>query len=295
MVVWEQYELLCGRGRETTYGIEGIPPCLERNAEIAKPTEYLKSIGMRYRLAVSIGVLLLWTGVSAIVGHFTAGQERSIVQFVSHGVAWPIICAAGLLILVLRAFQWPDVGFQRFRILQALQLLWLPIVYLCIFGGMLAVVGLPPADVVLFIVINACLVGFSEEVMFRGILFTGLRSRLGVWSSIWIGCAVFGLIHILNAVQTGHLAAALLQAVAAFMTGTMFMALRLRTGSLYPVIILHATWDCLPLLIATHVDTTNLDRPLSGLMYLSPLLVLPNLLYALYLLRPKGLARVTLT
>ncbi|MET0747072.1 MAG: CPBP family intramembrane glutamic endopeptidase [Rhizobium sp.] len=237
-------------------------------------------------------MLILWTLISAIVGHFTVARDSSIVQFVSHGVAWPIACAAGFLILVLAAFRWPDIGLRRFSVPRALRLVWLPAVYLCVFAAMLAVVGMPPAGVVLFIAFNACLVGFSEEVMFRGVLFGALRSRFGLWTSFWICCAAFGLIHVLNALQTGHLAAAVLQAVAAFMTGTMFMAVRLRTGSLYPVIILHAVWDCLPLLIATHVDSVNPDQPLSPMTYLAPLLVLPNLLYAVYLLRPKALARM---
>jgi uncharacterized protein len=80
--------------------------------------------------------------------------------------------------------------------------------------------------------------------------------------------------------------------VAAFMTGAMLLAVRLRSGSLYPAIILHAVWDCLPLLIATHVGAAQPNQPLPAYAYFAPLLVLPNLLYALYLLRPKGLAKV---
>lgn len=267
-------------------------PCLpQRIAEIAALSQSLTLIGLRYRLSISLAVLVLWAAVVALASHFTAGRPRSIVAFVSHGVAWPIACAVGFLIVVLVVFQWRDVGFERFRLGQTVRLLWLPIVYLCIFAGVLVAAGLPPAENIVFIVVNTCLVGISEETMFRGVLFRGLRARLGLWASIWIGSAVFGLAHVLNALQTGNFAVAALQAVAAFMTGTMFMALRLRTGSLYPVILLHAAWDCLPLMIATHVTDINPEQPLPALAYLAPLLVLPNFLYALYLLRARGLAK----
>jgi membrane protease YdiL (CAAX protease family) len=135
-------------------------------------------------------------------------------------------------------------------------------------------------------------VGLSEELMFRGALFSGLRSRLGLKPSIWICCLLFGVVHVLNGFQTGQFSIASIQAVAAFMTGTILLALRIRIGSLYPVIVLHAVWDCLPLLIATHLDPPSPNQPITAMVYLAPLFVMPNFLYALYLMRPKGLAKI---
>jgi membrane protease YdiL (CAAX protease family) len=243
----------------------------------------------RFRLPISLVVLVAWAGIMALAAHFTAGSQTSVVQFVSHGVAWPIVIAAGFLFLVLKLMGWRDVGFRSFELLAALKLMWLPAIYVLAFGAVALVLGLPPAENLAFILINTCFVGLSEELMFRGILFSGLRSRLELRPSIWICCILFGLIHVLNAVQTGQLTVAALQAAAAFMTGTMFLAIRLRTGSLYPVIILHAVWDCMPLLIATHLGDANPDQPLPAQIYFAPLFVLPNFLYALYLIRSRKL------
>jgi membrane protease YdiL (CAAX protease family) len=253
--------------------------------------EHLRQVGLRHRLSISLVVLLLWVAVVAVAGHFSTIPERSVLRFVSQGLAWPIVCAVAFLALVVLTFQWMDIGLAPFRVMPALRLMWLPLIYLCAFGAVVATLGLPPIESLLFIIINTFFVGVSEEVMFRGILFSGLRSRLSLWPSIWICCLLFGLVHVLNAVQTGNWTTATLQAVAAFQTGTILMALRLRTGSLYPVILLHAIWDCLPLLIATHAGDINPDQPLPAYAYLAPLFVLPNFLYALYLLRPKGLAK----
>lgn len=243
----------------------------------------------RFRLPVSLVVLVAWAGIMALAAHFTAGPQTSAVQFVSHGIAWPIVIAAGFLLLIVRLMRWEDVGFHSFHILSALKLMWLPAIYVFVFGAIALVLGLPPAKNLAFILINTCFVGLSEELMFRGILYGGLCSRLKLRPSIWICCILFGLIHVLNAVQTGQLTVAILQAVAAFMTGTMFLAIRLRTGSLYPVIILHAVWDCMPLLIATHVGEASPDQPLPAQVYFAPLFVLPNFLYALYLMRSSQL------
>ena len=220
----------------------------------------------------------------------SGSSDRSIIDIVSQSIVWPIVFAAAFLFAVLAIFQWDDVGFVPADGLKALRLMWLPLVYVGVFAGVIAAVGVPPASAVLFILINTLFVGISEELMFRGILFAGLRSRLPLWPSIWTCSAIFGLIHILNALQTGHVTLAILQAIAAFMTGMMFMALRLRTGSLYPVILLHAAWDCMSLMA---VVKTGGGLPAGEVVppaiYAAPLVVLPNLIYALYLLRAKAL------
>jgi membrane protease YdiL (CAAX protease family) len=245
------------------------------------------------RLPISLVVLAIWTVIVGLAARWTAGPQTSVVEFVSNGIAWPIVLAAAFLLLVVWVMGWSDIGFHRFKVLPTLRLMWLPMIYLAVFAGIAIALGLPPGRNLAFIVLNTCFVGLSEELMFRGILFNGLRSRLGLRSSIWICCILFGAIHVLNAFQTGMMEAAMLQAVAAFMTGTLFLALRMRTGSLYPVIVLHAVWDCLPLLIATHVAPPATGQPLPAMAYLAPLFVLPNLLYGAYLLRPKGLAKIT--
>lgn len=246
----------------------------------------------RYRLPITLTVFVIWIAIVAVAAHFMVAGQTSAVEFVSHGIAWPIVLAAAFLLVVVWLMGWRDVGFEPFRILPTLRLIWLPAIYFVVYATVLAYLGLPPAASLLFIVVNTVFVGLSEELMFRGILFAGLRSRFALHPSIWISCVLFGLVHVLNSIQTGQLTVAALQAVAAFMTGAMLMAIRLRAGSLYASIILHAVWDCLPLLIATHVPPAPQGQPLPAYAYLAPLLVLPNLLYALYLLRPKGLAKI---
>jgi membrane protease YdiL (CAAX protease family) len=156
-----------------------------------------------YRLPLTLAVLVIWVAVVGLAARYTAGPQTSVVEFVSKGIAWPIVLAAAFLLLVVRALRWNDVGFNRFSLSLASKLMWLPFVYLAFFGTVALLLGMPPAKSVLFIAGNTMVVGLSEELMFRGVLFSGLRSRLGLKPSIWICCLLFGVVHILNGFQTG--------------------------------------------------------------------------------------------
>lgn len=237
---------------------------------------------------MSFAVLAAWVAIAGLGGLFFDHSERSLIEIVSSGVVWQIAAAVLFLLGVILVLQWDDIGFQAVDPIKALRLMWLPLVYLGGFLALMLAVGVPSRTAATFIVINTILVGVSEELMFRGILFAGLRTRLPLLPSVWICSALFGLVHVLNALQTGHLAIASLQALAAFMTGMILMALRVRLGSLYPVIALHAAWDCLTLLALSKAGGMPNGDQLPAMAYLAPLFGLPNLVYALYLLRPKA-------
>lgn len=137
-----------------------------------------------------------------VAGHLSAGSERSVVKFVGQGIAWPMVFAVVFLAIVISTFRWWDLGFSAFSVRTALKLSWLPMVYMAALGVLMTIVGLPPLRSAIFIGINTVFVGMSEEVMFRGILFSGLRSKLRLWPSLWVCCGLFGFVHVLNALAT---------------------------------------------------------------------------------------------
>lgn len=87
------------------------------------------------------------------------------------------------------------------------------------------------------------LVGFTEEIATRGLLLVGLRSRLSeVW--VWfLTSALFGLMHLVNAISGQAIGPTVQQVVLAFGAGTIFYILRRVTGSLIWAMILHGLWD----------------------------------------------------
>ncbi|MEV7971794.1 CPBP family intramembrane glutamic endopeptidase [Cellulomonas sp. NPDC089187] len=87
------------------------------------------------------------------------------------------------------------------------------------------------------------LVGFTEELVNRGLLLTALRSRYTeVW--VWlISSALFAIGHLINVALGASVAATVPQVLTAFLGGTIFYVLRRTTGSLIWAMVLHAAWD----------------------------------------------------
>jgi membrane protease YdiL (CAAX protease family) len=100
-----------------------------------------------------------------------------------------------------------------------------------------------PAHYFLLLAVGVLFVGVFEELMARGTLLVGLRRRLpemGVWA---LSCALFGLLHLLNALAGAGIGPTLIQVVfAASFGSTLYVARRL-TGSLLAPVLLHAFWD----------------------------------------------------
>ena len=108
--------------------------------------------------------------------------------------------------------------------------------------------GLPPIKILLIVIINTLMVGISEELMFRGVLFHGASSSFGVWRAVWITAIVFGSVHTLNSLITGDFNASVFQALFAGMFGVWSVALRIRLDTVIPLIVIHWLWDCLAFL-----------------------------------------------
>ena len=87
------------------------------------------------------------------------------------------------------------------------------------------------------------IVGFAEETFFRGLILTTLLPT-GAIRAVILSSLLFAAPHLLNII--GGLwdpAFTLVDSIAAFGLGITFAAIRLRTGSIWPVIGIHAFFD----------------------------------------------------
>ena len=247
--------------------------------------------GHSNRIYVSLIAFVIWMSITVLGGRFLGGGQTSLSDSVSNSIAWNILAAALFLIGLIVALRWKDMRFNR-PITGTPKLLWLPVLYLAAFFLMTAAIGLPPVLSVLFVFFNTLVVGFSEETMFRGVLFRAFREKMSIWPSIIIVSVMFGSVHILNFFITGQLFPAVLQSIAAAMTGVAMMAMLIRTGSIIVPIIYHGLFDFGTFMMsnagsATETAATVPDG-LSLLTLLPIAFVLPNFLYGLYLLRNVG-------
>jgi len=174
------------------------------------------------------------------------GHHISLSQMVKNHIVFGILVATFFLPGVITYLKWwPQVGWKGPDNLLDLRRLLPPALLLLFMLAFVLLTGLPPTRVLVFVIINTLMVGISEELMCRSILFHGASSSFGVWRAVWITAIIFGAIHTLNGFITGDFVGSTVQAFFACMFGFWMVALRVRLDTIIPGIIIHWVWDCL--------------------------------------------------
>ncbi len=105
----------------------------------------------------------------------------------------------------------------------------------------------------IFAVISMALVGFIEELIFRGLLFKAMLKDGSVKSAVIVSSVTFGIGHILN-IFTGHdLVPTLVQVVFAVAVGFILTMAYYKSGSLLPNILMHSAVDVFSLFAGSNV------------------------------------------
>jgi membrane protease YdiL (CAAX protease family) len=144
------------------------------------------------------------------------------------------------------------------------------------------------AGAVTMVLVNTAMVGFSEELAFRGVLWGAARKALPFWAGFLLVSAAFGSVHVFNAILTGELAGAGVQALNAFMSGCAYLAIRIRTRSIIPIMVIHALWDFTVFLVGSGgggkaaAPADVIEQLTFGLILTGPLF-----LYGLWLVRSE--------
>ncbi|MGY4397227.1 membrane protease YdiL (CAAX protease family) [Sphingomonas sp. UYAg733] len=224
---------------------------------------------------------MIWTAITAFSSRLwsTMHGPKPIAESVAAAIQPSLGLALLFLILVLLVLRWRDVGLNRPNP-GTIRLVWFPAIYVVGFVALIGVVGLPPLTTTMILLGNTMLVGVSEELAARGILYRGLRDKLAIWPAALLSSLLFGAVHLVNGFTTGDFTSAGIQSITAFMTGMAFLGIRVRTGSLYPGMILHGLWDfALITAVTGGAARAVADAPSisSGWQMLAPIaLILPN-------------------
>lgn len=245
---------------------------------------------MNKKLLISIVILIVYLAIIMIGAKIEVGSgTMSQAEMVSRQISVSLIIGFVFLAAIVVFFGWHrETGLTPIRSTKSLLILWLPAVFILGFFSVALLVGFPSAQALLFVGINTLLVGISEELAFRGILFSGARSAFRPIGAIVLTSVIFGAVHVFNGVTTGDWGAAAIQATAAAMSGLLFIAILIRTGSIVPAMIIHWLWDFGIFTLGARGGRAE-AAPLSEagiLTLITPILfVMPNFLYALWLLR----------
>jgi len=176
-------------------------------------------------------------------------------------------------------------GFNGPSQWRSLHLLWLPglwaLFYLFPFLLTMQVSG---AMVVVLIAPFALLNGLREEALFRGVILQALLPY-GWRRAAALSALFFGLFHLQNLLYYPPLIV-LAQIIGTFLFGFGFAACRLRTNTIWPLIIFHACND----LIAFSASNGGIVPPIYDSLWFVCGGIVFNLVlagYGLFLLRPR--------
>ena len=100
-----------------------------------------------------------------------------------------------------------------------------------------------PVPGLIYAAVSMALVGFAEELIFRGFLFKAMLKDGNVNTAIIVSSVTFGMGHIINLFIGHELLATLAQVVFAVAMGFVFTLVFYKSGSLLPGILAHSFID----------------------------------------------------
>jgi uncharacterized protein len=186
-----------------------------------------------YGAWIGLHVLLAWDG-GAVLRALFPGIDDWL------GPATWAVYAAFTLVVVAVTGRWRAVG-----LLTRPRPGWLGLIAVPFAAGLPFVLlgwNLGAEAVVPLLVVGVPLIALNEELMFRGILLDMLSS-LGVRRAVILTAVLFGCSHIANLVAGAYPPFTAMQVAATTAGGVAFAAIRIRTGSLWPLLVLHAAID----------------------------------------------------
>lgn len=188
-------------------------------------------------------------------------------------------------VLLTRLHLWKAVGFRALAAPRDLRLYWLPFIAVLVnlaFGIAHMSVGR-----VAFYALLAGLVGFVEEVFFRGLILRAIAPQ-GLWKAAIISSILFGLVHSLNVLAGANPLYTLLQVGYALAIGFGFAAVTLRTGAIWPLVIIHALIDFTSFLASNGISASSVT---TIAMVLSAIYIVAFTVYGVFMMQASGRPR----
>ena len=206
------------------------------------------------------------------------------------GTAIGLTLGAALLIELLRRFEWLHAaGFRRtapaaWRLIVP-PLLWIVSANFYVSSGTFDLDFSDPTQSLLLSV-RMLATGLLEETMFRGVVLTAMlaawaQQRHVVLKSVLLSSLVFGLVHLLN-LGTRDSVSVIANSVYTCFTGVLFAGIAVRSGSIWPAIILHGVSNALLTLNRLGEPAPDWTPAYTSMRIL---VHLPLALYGLWLLR----------
>lgn len=198
--------------------------------------------------AVALTVFVAYCAVVAVLWRVNRVDYETIAESrpnVIRGIIVPIGIAGGLLTITTTILGWWDPVLFEAAPTGPVWAWAVPALMVAVIGLQFARVGwsAPNAALLPYLAVGVLIVGYSEELLARGVVLVGLRGDLSeLWA--WLGsCLLFGLLHGINALFGRAITMTVGQVAAAFVMGSALYVSREISGVIFVPMLLHAAWD----------------------------------------------------
>lgn len=183
---------------------------------------------------------ILWIVVYCVVSIPIRGNLGDESPAMLAGLA---VIAAGILAFVKKYGLEARYGLVKWRGSAGTYLFFIPMLILTtgnLWGGAAVVYG---GIAQVYAVVSMLLVGFVEELIFRGFLFRALLKRDSTPMAITISAVTFGIGHLVNLLAGQGGLESLIQVFFAIAWGFLFTFVFYKSGSLWVCILVHGLVD----------------------------------------------------
>lgn len=225
-----------------------------------------------------IGFAILWIVLYVVLTSLADSLSDSLGVHKGVTLALHAVMAAVLWLWVRNNDLTEKYGFCRSRVPAAKVLFYIPLILVATSGVWAGFAVKYSAVGTICHALSMLLVGFLEELIFRGLLFKGMAKN-NVRTAIIVSALTFGIGHIVNLLNGKALGETLFQIVFAVALGFVLVILFYRTGSLIPCILFHSFNNALNTFAVEGTVSPRTE------LLINAGLILLLLLYLFYLLR----------
>ena len=194
-----------------------------------------------YELIMIIGTMIMSSFIRISDNNLVQLISNSIIQFVSSGY---------IVYIIKKFYKLENIGFSK---INKDKLVWfvpyvfilIPMIYKFIEGickNISYFNGTTLMSIVL-IFIGTAIAGFSEEVMFRGMLLNTLKGKIPLISTMIISSLGFSVMHITTIFAGKTLIEALVNVIVSSLLGFSFVPLAIILNNILPLAIFHTLWN----------------------------------------------------
>lgn len=197
-------------------------------------------------------LLLLLISAAAIVSYYSAPPmiEDGRLASLFHAVIPRFFTSVFLLVLVLEVypdlFAWKRISLKN--LLWCVSPLLVTVVNFPFSALILGTAQITRAEFLWLFIIKCLLIGLSEELLFRGIIFHSLsdyfkKKGRSCFLPVLLSSVIFALFHFINLFDGAGILPVLQQVGYSFLIGAMLAIVLLKTKNIWLCIFLHALFD----------------------------------------------------